>query len=147
MKTGMPYWFVILLLGGCGQSGTAPLESGAPLEAMTPTWEAAFNGNDAEGLGALYAEDAVLLPPNAPAENGRKAIVEAHANDGSVSLDLIDRESWISGNVGYKRGDYVMKAGDAVIDKGRYVEIWKKINGEWKIHRDIYNSSLPPTEG
>jgi hypothetical protein len=31
-----------------------------------------------------------------------------------------------------------------VIDKGKYVEIWKKENGEWKIYADIWNTSLPP---
>jgi ketosteroid isomerase-like protein len=30
-----------------------------------------------------------------------------------------------------------------LIDKGKYVVIWKNENCEWKIYRDIYNTSSP----
>ncbi len=34
-------------------------------------FEAAFNRGDAAAIGADYAEDALLLPPESPAERGR----------------------------------------------------------------------------
>jgi len=33
--------------------------------------------------------------------------------------------------------------GDKKIDDAKYIVIWKKENGEWKLHRDIFNSSRP----
>jgi ketosteroid isomerase-like protein len=31
-----------------------------------------------------------------------------------------------------------------VLDYGKYVVIWKQDKREWKLHRDIFNSSRPP---
>jgi ketosteroid isomerase-like protein len=30
------------------------------------------------------------------------------------------------------------------LDKGKYIVIWKQEDGQWKLHRDIFNSSMPP---
>jgi ketosteroid isomerase-like protein len=30
-----------------------------------------------------------------------------------------------------------------VADRGKYVVIWKRVGGEWKLHRDIWTTSLP----
>jgi len=32
---------------------------------------------------------------------------------------------------------------DAFKDKGKYLVIWKNVDGAWKLYVDIYNSSLP----
>ena len=37
-------------------------------------WEAAANRKDASSIAALYTEDALLMPPNAPAVRGRAAV-------------------------------------------------------------------------
>jgi ketosteroid isomerase-like protein len=29
------------------------------------------------------------------------------------------------------------------VDQGKYIVIWKQDGGQWKLHRDIFNSSLP----
>jgi ketosteroid isomerase-like protein len=33
--------------------------------------------------------------------------------------------------------------GDKVLEKGKYVVVWKPENGGWKIYRDIGNSNMP----
>ena len=42
-------------------------------------------------------------------------------------------------------GSYTMtdKAGKE-IDKGKYIDLWKMEDGKWKLHRDIFNSDMPP---
>ena len=30
-----------------------------------------------------------------------------------------------------------------VLDESKYIVVWKKEDGEWKLHRDIFNSNLP----
>lgn len=30
-----------------------------------------------------------------------------------------------------------------IVDTGTYATIWKKINGKWKLHRDVVSSSKP----
>jgi ketosteroid isomerase-like protein len=41
-------------------------------------------------------------------------------------------------------GQYEMKdAKHTLVDKGNYVVIWQKRNGEWKLFRDIGATSMP----
>ena len=37
----------------------------------------------------------------------------------------------------------IYDAENKMIDKGKYVVVWKQENGEWKLFRDIFNSDLP----
>jgi len=119
----------------------------AVLEAGTNSWMKAFDAHDADTLASLYAEDAVLLPPNAPAVFGRDAIrasnQELFANQ-DVGMELEDLEIKVAGDIAYKAGRYRMFAKNGgLLDRGKYIEIWTKTNDGWLIHRDIWNSSLP----
>jgi len=46
-------------------------------------------------------------------------------------------------------GKYVLKihpeGGEAFTDTGKYMMIWKLVDGSWKWDSDAWNSSLPPT--
>lgn len=43
-------------------------------------------------------------------------------------------------------GRYTLAAtGGQRVDHGKYVVIWKRQAGEWKLHRDIWNSSVAPS--
>ena len=62
---------------------------------LNAAFDAAFNRGDAAVLGALYNEDAVLLPPSAPMQKGRAAIqnfwdgmMREYANLHLVTVDL-----------------------------------------------------------
>jgi len=32
-----------------------------------------------------------------------------------------------------------------VADTGKYIVVWKRVSGQWYLHRDIFNSSQPLT--
>jgi ketosteroid isomerase-like protein len=43
-----------------------------------------------------------------------------------------------------EEGVYEIKTKDGKqLDKGKYIVLWKKEDGKWKLHRDISNSDLP----
>ncbi len=118
------------------------------LEAGAASWMEAFANKDIEAMNALYAEDAVLLPPDAPAIFGRDAIRAAILEmfAAGLAIELEDLEIKVVGDLGYKAGRYRTTGGDgSLIDRGKYIEIWTKANGAWVIHRDIWNSSVQPT--
>src|SRR5205085_4254722 len=78
MRTGS--WIIVAaivtLTAGCAPS-QAPANSDADrakLEADALSWFNYFDKADADGMANLYAEDALLLPPGAPAVAGRAAI-------------------------------------------------------------------------
>ena len=37
----------------------------------------------------------------------------------------------------------IYDAQNKMLDKGKYVVVWKPVNGEWKLFRDIFNSDVP----
>jgi quercetin dioxygenase-like cupin family protein len=45
----------------------------------------------------------------------------------------------VSGDIGYTAGTYEATMG-GVAEKGKYVEVWKKQGGEWKVMEDIFNA-------
>ena len=117
------------------------------LEAGAAAWMDAFGAKDIDAMTAFYAEDAVLLPPNAPAIFGRDAISATMQEmfAAGLGIELEDLEIKVAGNLGYKAGRYRTRGEDgSLIDRGKYIEIWSKIDGNWVLHRDIWNSSVQP---
>ncbi len=52
----------------------------------------------------------------------------------------------ISGNADIisETGRYEIYADEnKLLDKGKYVVVWKPENGGWKMYRDIFNTSMP----
>ena len=55
-----------------------------------------------------------------------------------------------SGDMALDRGTYrltIAPGGKAQVDTGKYVVVWRKIGGEWKVAADIFNSDLPASGG
>ncbi len=109
-----------------------------------------FARGDAAGMGALYTENGQLLPSNSDFVKGRKAIQafwKGAMDMGikSAKLETIDLEE--HGDSAYEVGKYTLSgAGGQLMDQGKYIVIWKKQGGEWKLHRDIWNTSMPAQE-
>ena len=122
-------------------------------EANTEFGKKIRNG-DAAGLAALYTEDAVLLPPNSEKVYGRKRVKEfwggAISQLGLKDAILRTEELFGSGDFFTEIGSYTLKiqpAGQKPIeDEGKYVVIWKQTADGWKLHRDIWNSNMPPPQ-
>jgi len=119
------------------------------IEKLVQAWQDAYNAGDAAAVTALYTTDAKLLVPGAEPGTGPKAIQELIAADialgGKLTLTLVDV-------VGF--GDYALETGSWVatspdgkhLDHGPYLVLYKKAGGGWKMYRDIWNSSMPPSK-
>ena len=128
----------------------AGAEPSAPeLLERSNAYQAALKAKDTAKVASFYAEEAVLLPQGSPAVVGRKAI-EALTKEifatGDGEITATPRASEISGDLGYVRGNFVLsrKDGQNFTTKGKYVEVWKKIAGQWLIIIDIWNGDGPP---
>ncbi len=111
----------------------------------------AFQRSDATAVGALYTEDATLLPPNLNSIKGRQGI-EAFWS-GAMQMGIKDVVLSTVELMGM--GDFVCEIGkykltiqpqgqNTVEDNGKYLVIWKQEGGTWKLHIDIWNTSMPP---
>ena len=49
------------------------------------------------------------------------------------------------GNTAIEEGKYTLRGESGnVLDRGKYIVIWKQQVGQWKLHRDIWTTSLTP---
>ena len=123
----------------------------AAIRAQSTSWEKAYNGGDAKGVAALYAEDALLLPPGAPAVSGRAAILEYFTKDivgskaaGAVFVLSPKTDVGVSGAMGWESGTYKVTVKGAVVETGKFLSVSRKTGGKWLYLRDTWNADTPP---
>ncbi len=147
---------VCMVLGlaalGAGVATADAAKEIAALQAVDQTWLKAYNAGDADTLASLYDEHAVLLPPGAPAANGRAAIHAFLAKDAAESTKAgvkfflgSNPAGGVSGDMGWQSGTYTVKdKSGKVVDSGKYLSVSMKKNGKWLYVRDTWNSDLAP---
>ena len=127
----------------------------AALQVADKTWEKSYNAGNADALANLYDENAVLLPPGAPAVNGRAAIKTFFAKDTAESQKAgvtfilgAKPAGGVSGDIGWQSGIYTVrdKAGK-VVETGKYLSISMKKRGKWLYVRDTWNADGAPVSG
>ena len=125
------------------------------LRDLDDQWSTAAGMKDLEKTVSFYSEDAIVMPPNAPAATTKEAIRKVW-QDLLASPGLVMRwkttkvEVANSGDLACISGTYDMTmndpSGKPVNDHGKYVEVWEKqADGKWKCGTDIWNSDLPAT--
>ena len=120
------------------------------IEAANRKWEAGLSRGDAAGVAALYTADGEMLPAHSDIVRGPRAIaeyVQVVLNAGIRGATLTTLEVDNCGNTAHEVGSYEFKGADGTLmDHGQYVVIWKKEGGAWKLHRDIWTTSVMPAK-
>ncbi|MBS1559779.1 MAG: nuclear transport factor 2 family protein [Bacteroidetes bacterium] len=104
---------------------------------------------DTAFLNNIFTQEGRVLAPNSEMISGRSAI-------SSINLEYVNygiNEARIETTKLYGCGDYLINEGNyfmsfgnkGIIDKGKFIYIWKKVGNDWKLDSDIWNSSLPAT--
>ena len=134
---------VVLLAGAAHAQDTR-----AAIEAANKGFIAAYAKQDAAGVAGFYSTTAEAFPPGADVVKGRDAIQkmwQGVMDSGIAAGELKTTEVHAEGNFAYEVGTYVMKLKDGkVADRGKYIVVWLKEGGQWKLHRDIWNTTMPP---
>lgn len=117
------------------------------IEAANQALSNYISKGDSVGLASAYSKEGAIMINNMPSVKGKENIMKVwggfiNAGVGHMSITTI--EIW--GN-----DDYITEEGlvtfetknGTLIDKGKYLVLWKKEDGKWKLHRDIANSDLP----
>jgi uncharacterized protein (TIGR02246 family) len=113
------------------------------IQAAVGRYVDASNHGDVETLTSLYAEDAVLLPPDHAPVEGRKAIEEFWRQGTDQGLRVTTLRLEVADDVGYLIGRYNLPAtATEDADSGKYVMCLKRQpDGAWKLTADIWNST------
>ena len=137
---------IMLLASSCAQDQSGDLR--AAIEATSGQWQQSFNAGDAAGIAALYTTDGQLMPPGAATLSGRDAI-EAFWQDivsiEGMSVVLESGEIVGQRNNAVEAGSFTMTDADGnTVDQGKYVVVWRREQGDWRLARDIWNSNVAP---
>ena len=149
-------------LTACSQPTTERAQAGSEDQAQTQNDEQAIRDTntrwldlivkkDAAAVAALYTENGAFMAPNAPIATGRAAIQAAWQGMfemPEVALTFEPDEIVVSssGDMAYDRGTYKFSAageGGPMTDEGKYVVVWRKVDGKWLVAADIFNSNNP----
>jgi uncharacterized protein (TIGR02246 family) len=134
--------------------GLAPADETAVRGALDAYFDAAISG-DASRWAALYANDAVIMPPNSATAEGRGAI-ETWLKALPVVITEADGEALEvdgTGDLAYVRGTYAMSmkvpsVAQPVRQDGKFLQIYaRQPDGTWLLARDIWNANAPPAGG
>ncbi len=114
------------------------------------TYQRSLNEGDVDLVRSVYADDAVFIGQPFPTTTGQEEIVTLYADvfsklDFNVKFDIQDIE--LSGDLGFVRtrshGTIVPKGQEPEGGEGnREVFVLKKIDGEWKFYRYIFNAEV-----
>lgn len=116
--------------------------------AESKNWEAFFDG---------FADDAVMMAPDAPIADGKaavRALVQTLIEMPGFTVKWQPTNAFVSesGDLGYTFGTDVMTMndpdGNLITDNGKYATVWRKdADGTWKVVLDMFNSAEPKTSG
>jgi ketosteroid isomerase-like protein len=122
------------------------------LRAADAAWLKVYAARDLEKSVAFCDEQCSMLVPNAPMATGKDAITKLIARGFTLqNYKLTWHPNRVgvarSGELGYTSGRYTVSfkdaTGKAISDKGKYLMVWTKKAGAWKVLLDMNNSDLP----
>ena len=120
------------------------------IRALIPAWLDAVRRKDSAAIAAFYTPDGRFMVPNAPLAQGHAAVAALWDHLlalPNAALQFGPTHIEADGDLAFEIGTYVLgfdRTGAArVEDRGKYVVVWKRLDGAWKAAADILNSDLP----
>jgi ketosteroid isomerase-like protein len=108
----------------------------------------AFGNGDSATMVNNYTKDAKIFAPNSPVVAGKDSMAVLISEYLKYGIkEFKDEATTLYGNENnvIEEGKYFMGDGKGnTIDKGKYICVWRKEDGVWKLYADIFNTSIPP---
>ena len=132
LRRTLPFTLILLTSSCAPFAPDTRATEEAAIRTLDEQWSATAAKNDLDGTVAVYADDAVLLPPNAPIAKDQKSIRDSWAGllgpNTAVSWKVSKVEVAKSGELGYLYGTYQLsitdpKGGPAIHDTGKLLEV------------------------
>jgi len=155
MRKITAFFFTCIILIGC--TSTPKVDMVAEAEAIRNIenqWTVALQNKDIDKVMSIYSPEGVVMKPNNSIYVGfqsiRKQVESDFAdtsmlwNTTSTTIDIIEVSA--SGDIGYARGINrgKMKTLTGIVESSeKWIDIYKKIDGQWKCIVSIWNSNNP----
>lgn len=144
---------LLILISGLVVACAAPVNLEAERESLLAA-DVRFDEHSgefgaADAFSKYLVDDALKLPQNGPAVRGLENIVKSLA--GEYSLRWTPQDAAVSGvaDMGYTWGRWLLTVdteSGALERRGKYLNVWVKRNGEWKVLVDMGSQADPLPE-
>ena len=144
----------LAVMNGCTQDPRQDLETAiAALRDAAEAYHDAANAKDRDAVVAFYADDAVMIPPNAEQVEGidgvrnyRFGFIENPSVETRFETIRVDVST--GGDIGWTLAivevTFAGPDGQPAGDRIRDFHVWKRqADGSWKVVVDIWNSAMP----
>ena len=114
---------------------------------LDTAWTKAAQDKNVDKAVSYYADDAMMMPPGAPiatTAEQRRAAWQNLLSDPNMTINFGPTKLEVAkgGDMAYDVGwteVKTTKAGETTTERGKYIVVWKKINGQWKVVADTFN--------
>ena len=116
----------------------------AEIDSTNAKWIESFDKGDFDSVAQLYTSNAIALPPGSPMVRGRVAIgkmwkgMAEHVGNPKLTTLEVKR---LGATAIREIGTFRLMTKDASPKEvsGKYLVVWEKVKGEWKLAADIWN--------
>jgi len=151
-------WSVMssLLVAACSGPAPAPRNEGTAFDLAAARQEiaelnerftSAHVTGDVDAIDAMFVPDAVSYPPGAEAVRGLPAMHAFTVEYLAAGLSEFREETtefYGNAELVVDAGTYVVTWGEEpVTERGKYLNVWQRVDGEWKIRSNIWNADAP----
>ncbi|MCX6262043.1 MAG: DUF4440 domain-containing protein [Bacteroidia bacterium] len=144
----------VMIITACQSKTKTASNDADAIRNIEDQWAVANKAKDINKVVSIFASDAVVMEPNKPINVGIEAIKkswELWFSDttflhNTITLTTDNIEVSASGDLGYARGTnhYSIKTPNGIVEYvDNFVDIYKKIGGEWKCIESIWNTRKP----
>ncbi|HQQ78477.1 MAG TPA: nuclear transport factor 2 family protein [Thermoanaerobaculia bacterium] len=121
------------------------------IESVLKSYETALNANDIDAILGLYGGDPVFMPQHAPALVGREAVRAGYAQVfDTIKLtirfdihEIHEAGDWAWARTSSAGRTRILAAGVEVEEGNNELFVFRRENGEWRIHRYLFSTSRP----
>jgi ketosteroid isomerase-like protein len=117
------------------------------VEESNLAYDKAFVDGDSIAVMDHFTDDIVLLAPGVEQLVGKKAIAPMISQFLKLGIKkFTDETTRVLGAGEYiiEEGNYFLGgANGSTIDKGKYICVWKKVNGQWRVCSNMFSTNLP----
>ena len=141
----------ILILGLLFSGLTKADNNNPKIRTLISQYESALNASNVTGVLKLYGKNPAFMPQHAPAQVGRTAVKHAYENvfqTIKLNIKFTTHEVEVLGDTAWARtssaGKTKILANNIEVNEGNNeLFIFKKEDGNWKIHQYLFSTNQP----
>ena len=139
----------VMIIAACQSKTKTASNDADAIRNIEDQWVAAIKAKDIDKIVSFCSTDIVIMDANVPISGGHQAVRQSYSSpaDDTTSVSHLETVDAIvvsaSGDLAYTRGTAQQSRNtpNGIINESiKWVSIYKKINGEWKVIVNIWNS-------